>query len=69
MPEEGRAVESLRCAHCRDVIGVYEPITVVLPDGTARSSSRLLLDDEPATGRVFHERCHRAAEPPASDSR
>jgi len=30
---------TLRCGHCKDVIGVYEPI-IVLRDGQALSTSR-----------------------------
>jgi hypothetical protein len=60
--------ELLRCAHCEDVIGVYEP-TIVLRDGAPHGTSaaaerdvQVLLDGEcyhlacftPATGRDAH---------------
>jgi hypothetical protein len=50
--------EMLRCRHCGEVIGVYEPL-VMLVDGRARETSRAL---EPATdGRVgdcYHRACY-----------
>jgi hypothetical protein len=31
------------CAHCEEVIGVYEPVWLVLPDGTSRKGSLITL--------------------------
>jgi hypothetical protein len=50
-----------RCDHCQDVIGVYEPVVVILPDGSERSGSQLTLSSAVADpeSRAFHERCRR----------
>ena len=52
-----------RCAHCQDIIGVYEPMMVVLRDGSERAGSRLTLKSElNEPGNVaLHEQCHHAA--------
>jgi hypothetical protein len=50
--------QPLRCAHCGDVIGVYEPL-VVVHDGVARTTSAAAephLGEEP--GERFHRACH-----------
>ncbi len=63
-------MESLRCARCGEVIGFYEPIRVLLPDGTLRKGSRLMLRDELATeDRVLHEGCYRGSELEGTGSR
>jgi len=50
--------EALRCEHCGEVIGVYEPL-VALIDGCARETSRAL---EPETasrrGDCYHRACY-----------
>jgi len=53
-------MERLRCAHCGDVIGVYEPLRVILSDGAELNGSRLTLGTElESEGRLaFHERCY-----------
>jgi hypothetical protein len=50
--------ELLRCAHCEDVIGVYEP-TVVLRDGAPHSTSAAAERDLGALldGECFHATC------------
>ncbi len=53
-------MEALRCTHCGDVIGVYEPAWVILEDGTELRGSRLTLSLElemPGSIAV-HEYCH-----------
>jgi hypothetical protein len=48
-----------RCAHCGELIGVYEPARLLLPDGTERRGSPLTFADHlgaPGT-LVVHERC------------
>jgi hypothetical protein len=53
--------EILRCHHCDDVIGVYEPM-VVLIDGQARNTSRAAQQDhEPPTGECYHHACYTLA--------
>lgn len=47
---------ALRCQNCGDVIGVYEPMTVVA-DGQARDTSRAA---EPDISRGVDECYHRA---------
>ena len=54
----------LRCEHCGDVIGVYEPMLIV-EDGEVRETSRLreqAADCEPASVEgCFHELCFELA--------
>jgi hypothetical protein len=49
---------TVRCHHCEDVIGVYEPM-IVLADGQARSTSRAAEPDhgEPV-GECYHRACY-----------
>ena len=51
--------ESLRCRHCGEVIGVYEPL-VRLVDGRAYESSRALEPDllGPTRGEHYHRACY-----------
>jgi hypothetical protein len=54
--------ESATCGHCRDVIGVYEPMVVLL-DGEALLTSRAVADrDLPRDARCYHEACFALAE-------
>jgi hypothetical protein len=50
--------KTLRCHRCGEVIGVYEPLVMLL-DGRARETSRAL---EPATadrdGDCYHRACY-----------
>ncbi len=39
-------MDDLRCEICQEVIGVYEPMRVILCDGSERTGSRLTLRDE-----------------------
>ena len=59
----GPSDEKLHCAHCGDVIGVYEPAVIVV-DGVAHAASLaaapdLLLDG----GHVYHRACSLDAAP------
>jgi hypothetical protein len=55
-----------RCAHCHDVIGVYEPLVMVEGAGT-RTSGRLQEPPEPAAGAApYHAGCHELAAVPVS---
>jgi hypothetical protein len=51
----------LRCSHCGDRIGVYEPAWLELADGTLRSSSFLNLPHDLPAGeraaRLWHLGC------------
>jgi hypothetical protein len=49
-------VEFVRCAHCDDVIGVYEPVVVVLDGGEVRETSRAA-EPNLTTRRAFHREC------------
>ena len=52
---------TLRCHHCEDVIGVYEPM-IVLTDGQARNTSRAAeKDTAPPVGECYHHACYRQA--------
>jgi hypothetical protein len=57
-------MDSPRCAHCGEIIGVYEPARLALPDGTERHGSPLTLGDQLSTpdSVVVHERCYEAFE-------
>jgi hypothetical protein len=51
--------EPLRCTHCSDVIGVYEPL-IELADGRVRESS--LASEAPSAGResgFYHRACYK----------
>jgi hypothetical protein len=63
-------MDSPRCAHCRDVVGVYEPVRVVLSDGTERHGSPLTLGDQLGiSGSVIvHEHCYEAFEGGRTDA-
>jgi hypothetical protein len=53
--------ETLRCRHCDDVIGVYEPM-VVLTDGQPRNTSRAAEQDHgPSVGECYHHACYTLA--------
>ena len=56
-------MDHLRCVRCQDIIGVYEPMRVILGDGRVRAGSRLTLGSElqGTESLVFHEHCHLAA--------
>jgi hypothetical protein len=50
--------EKLRCAHCSDVIGAYEPLVVLL-DGMARDTSKIAeTDDGGPLGECYHRACY-----------
>jgi hypothetical protein len=51
------AGDVLRCRRCGDVIGVYEPLLVVL-DGQATLTSRAADPDVAARGTHFHRECY-----------
>src|SRR5205814_8243100 len=53
-----RAAPGVRCDHCADAIGVYEPVVAVI-DGEAREISRAsepTIDSEPA--EHYHSCCY-----------
>ena len=55
----------VRCQHCGEIVGVYEPMRLLLPDGGDRHSSPLSLGDQldvPGS-TVVHERCYEAFDP------
>lgn len=37
-------MDGLRCAQCGEIIGAYEPMSVILGDGSRHAGSRLSLD-------------------------
>ena len=49
--------EAIRCEHCGDVIGVYEPMVVVV-DGRPVNGSRATIDVEPDGPPRFHGACY-----------
>ena len=52
--------DPVRCHHCGDVIGVYEPL-VTLADGQPRETSRALdpsAGDSRAGGAHYHRACY-----------
>ena len=46
-----------RCRRCRDVIGAYEPMILLL-DGTARETSRAAEPDVDGRGDRYHGHCY-----------
>jgi hypothetical protein len=53
--------EPLRCQHCNDVIGVYEPM-IVFTHGQARTTSIAAEDDcAPTVGERYHHACYAEA--------
>ena len=51
------AHDALRCQHCSDLIGVYEPL-VVLEDGVPVRTSRAAAASQPLDTRsCFHAEC------------
>jgi hypothetical protein len=60
--ESGRAIEPPRCAHCGDVIGVYEPVVVVLGDDI-HLGSRASCPDPPPGAVLYHDECHKGRRP------
>jgi hypothetical protein len=53
-------MERLCCAYCGEIMGVYEPIRVLLPDASERHGSLLKLEVELQVPGVFavHEGCY-----------
>ena len=47
----------LRCTHCGDVIGVYEPL-VMLTHQEVRETSYAAQPDLPSRGEYYHRACH-----------
>jgi hypothetical protein len=59
--QEEQMNRTLRCHHCEDVIGVYEPM-IVLTDGQARNTSRAAEQDNgPLVGECYHHACNTQA--------
>lgn len=59
-----------RCAYCGEIVGVYEPMVVLLPSGSRATSraAEVELTDVPEAS--FHEACfERARGAPAQESR
>lgn len=53
--------ELLRCHHCGDVLGVYEPLTALI-DGQAHETSRAWVRDSAAVvEECYHRDCYAAA--------
>jgi hypothetical protein len=49
---------TLRCHHCKDVIGAYEPM-IVLAGGDARTTSRAAArDGGKPVGECYHRACY-----------
>ncbi|HTZ85884.1 MAG TPA: hypothetical protein VMB05_04375 [Solirubrobacteraceae bacterium] len=53
----------LRCEHCRDVIGVYEPVVTMI-DGEPLRTSRAVALGHLRGAPCFHEECFQRAEGP-----
>jgi hypothetical protein len=49
--------DRLRCAHCGDVIGAYEPMIVIL-DGEAHATSRSAEQSRGTGGEHYHQGCY-----------
>lgn len=55
----------LLCAHCGDIVGVYEPSRLLLSDGTEHCGSPLTLGELPQTpgAIIVHEHCYETLQP------
>lgn len=55
-------MDPLRCAYCRDVIGAYEPVRVLLRDGTDRRGSLVTLREmlQAPGSAALHDHCYGA---------
>jgi hypothetical protein len=63
---ESRVSQALRCDDCGDVIGVYEPMTI-MDGGRARETSLAAEPRLAAHGqRSFHRACFDTGRPPAA---
>jgi hypothetical protein len=49
--------QELRCRHCGDVIGVYEPMVVISRGVPVRTSAAARKDDATLLGDPFHSQC------------
>jgi hypothetical protein len=61
--------ERVRCEHCGEVIGVYEPMVVIVdgePVHGSRASTRIDLQGLPRFHGACFNRIRTVAEPPAS---
>lgn len=58
---DAQLMDRLRRASCGEVIGVYEPMVVLLGDGSEREGSPLSLKAELSDPRsvAIHKECHR----------
>ncbi len=46
------------CAHCGDVIGIYEPLVVIEPDGPRQTSRAAEPELASPLGTHFHRDCY-----------
>jgi hypothetical protein len=55
-------VDRRRCAYCDEIIGVYEPVRVMLVDGSELIGSMLTLGEQLQTpgSCALHDRCYDA---------
>jgi hypothetical protein len=61
------ARETLRCRHCRDLIGIYEPLVVVRDGLRVRTSRAAAAGEALEASPCFHAECfeaHDASEEP-----
>jgi len=52
-----QGAEPLRCVHCQELIGIYEPMVVVADGVPVRTSGAALSGDELLAGEHFHSDC------------
>lgn len=50
-----------RCAYCGEIVGVYEPMVVLLPSGSRATSRAAELDLKEVPEASFHEACFESA--------
>ena len=54
-------MDQVRCEYCGEIVGVCEPMRLLLPDGGDRRGSPLMLGDQlDVPGTVVHERYYEA---------
>jgi hypothetical protein len=49
--------EPVRCQHCREVIGVYEPMVALVDDVPVHTSRPVAEAEQLTRGRCYHASC------------
>ncbi len=61
--------DQLRCAHCGDVIGIYEPLVAIDDGGVRETSCAAEADLTPLDGTHLHRTCYPSWRDAPADAR